>query len=84
MSCRVLGRNVEYLFFEFIINMLKKKGIKKLNCFYIETKKNIQCKDLFDRLKCVLTSENNGLKEYSLNLSTFKSFSIDYIKYKVK
>ena len=84
MSCRVLGRNVEYLFFEFIINILKKKGIKSLNCFYIETKKNIQCKDLFDRFKCVLISENNGLKEYSLHLNNFKSFNIDYIKYKIK
>lgn len=40
MSCRVLGRNVEYAFLNKIICLLKEKGIKTVSALYLKTAKN--------------------------------------------
>ncbi|MEL7565487.1 MAG: HAD-IIIC family phosphatase [Dehalobacterium sp.] len=40
LSCRVLGRNVEYAFINKIISLLKEKGIKTVTGLYRKTEKN--------------------------------------------
>ena len=64
LSCRVIGRNVEYNFINKILEDLKKLGIKKVYAEYIPTKKNILVKDFYDKVGFQLLEENNGIKKY--------------------
>jgi FkbH-like protein len=40
MSCRILGRRIEFRFFDAIVNQLKKQKIEKLHATFIKTAKN--------------------------------------------
>lgn len=56
LSCRVVGRNIEYVFINIVCNELFKKGFSELNAEYIPTQKNVLVENLlpdmgFDRLK---------------------------------
>jgi FkbH-like protein len=48
LSCRILGKHIEDAFFNYILNQLKKHGIKTVKAQYIPTAKNIQAKDFYD------------------------------------
>ncbi len=47
LSCRVIGREVEYSFFLKILEDLEKKGVKTLHADFIETNKNKPFKDFY-------------------------------------
>ncbi|MCL1942768.1 MAG: HAD-IIIC family phosphatase [Candidatus Azobacteroides sp.] len=40
LSCRVLGRKVEFSFLEYVLNVLKQNGIKMVEAHYVETPRN--------------------------------------------
>jgi len=71
MSCRVMGRNVEYAFFEECIKKLSAAGFKKMTASFVPTAKNIPAKDFlktagFTQIKSVV----KGTKEYMLNIAS--------------
>ncbi|MFZ4590385.1 MAG: HAD-IIIC family phosphatase [Ignavibacteria bacterium] len=80
MSCRIIGRNIEYKFFEFLVDWLKNNNVSNINSEYIPTKKNIQVEKFYDDLGFELIKEDNERKEYMLRLKEFKSRNTDYIK----
>ena len=47
LSCRVLGRRVEFAFLDRIIAELKIEGIKMVEAFYNETPRNVVAKDFY-------------------------------------
>jgi FkbH-like protein len=82
LSCRALGRNIEYRFMDVVINMAIEKGMRNLYSEYIETNKNHQVADFYE--KCGF-SKVKGLDknlQYSLNVKKYRSKDIDYIKVK--
>lgn len=81
MSCRVIGRDIEYAFMNYILKDLKDKGIEKVEANYYQTAKNKQVSDFY--LKCGFelkeSKEENIL--YFLNIINFTpNTNIDYIK----
>jgi len=64
LSCRVIGRGVEYNFLNKILEDLKEKNIKKVFAEYIPTKKNILVKDFYESAGFKLIEEKNGIKKY--------------------
>ena len=50
MSCRIIGREVEVSFVNYIASILKKMGMKKLIGEYIPTKKNKLTEDIYSKL----------------------------------
>ena len=80
MSCRIIGRNIENRFFDYLIDLLKKRGIRKLYANYIKTLKNNQVNDFYNRLGFTLINEENGNKKYELELNHYKSSFINYIQ----
>lgn len=50
MSCRVMGKNIEYALIEDIENDLRGSGYTTLRGIYIPTAKNLPVADLYDRL----------------------------------
>jgi FkbH-like protein len=74
LSCRVMGREVEKEIMADIIQQAKKEGILKLKSQYIETTKNIPCKNFLK--DCGFKKEGNN---WFFNLdNSFKN--IDFIE----
>lgn len=80
MSCRVIGRNIELIFFDELVAHLSKLGFMRLCATYIPTSKNSQVSQFYDSLGFDLRSDNHGLKTYTIDLSAYKSKSPVYIR----
>ena len=79
MSCRVIGRNVEYKFMDIIIDNIKTKNTDIVNAQYIPTYKNKQVEELFEKYGFELL-ENNDSKKYRLIVKNYEYTKINYIK----
>lgn len=80
MSCRIIGRNIEYVFINNIICDIVKNDFKTLSASYIPTNKNSQVEDYYDKLGFNIVNNINNNKQYSIILSSFKPKNLDYIK----
>ena len=47
MSCRIIGRNVEYVFIDYLVKFLKNKNVKFIKSFYSKSEKNKIVKNLY-------------------------------------
>jgi len=82
LSCRILGRNIEYKFIDIIVNIAQNKGVTKLNSEYIKTTKNQQVADFYEKCEFIKTGEVNGNSKYSLHFNNYKRKDIKYIEVK--
>ncbi len=82
MSCRVLGRNIEFSVIDEIIKYLKNLGLKSVKASYVETGKNHQVKDFYLKAGFSVTKQIAKLTEYSLDLPSYVDKSINYIRIK--
>ena len=80
MSCRIIGRNIEFVYFNHIIKDLSNKGYQTLTADYIPTKKNAQVEDFYDKLGLNLIQIVNGTKHYSMDIINYEPKKVDYIK----
>ena len=80
MSCRVIGRNIETAFFNYIILHLKSIGIKSVEATFIATAKNKQVDTFYDKMGFKLQEENVIEKKYLLNMEEYKEITIPYIE----
>jgi len=74
LSCRVLGRNIEYKFMDIIVNIASQYNFEKLKANYIKTKKNQQVEYFYSR--CGF----NGSNKYSLKVDNYKFSKTNYIR----
>jgi FkbH-like protein len=80
MSCRIIGRNIEFVFVNHIIKDLASKGYQTLSAAFIPTKKNAQVENFYDNVGFKIIENKDGNKHYSLNIVNFEPNKIDYIK----
>jgi len=80
MSCRIIGRNIEFVYVSHIIKDLVNKGYQTLSAYYIPTKKNAQVEDFYDKLGLTLIENVDGTKHYSMYITNFEPKKVDYIK----
>jgi FkbH-like protein len=80
MSCRIIGRNIEYAFMDYIMQWLTEKHYLTLHTEFIPTKKNGQVNRFYDDLGFILLKEEEGEKQYFINLSNYQMKKIEYIK----
>lgn len=67
MSCRVLGRKVEYAFIDYCFGKTEKEwGVKNWEAFYFPTQKNQQIAEFWPQFGFEPAGENDGNKTYSL------------------
>ncbi|MDT0685260.1 HAD-IIIC family phosphatase [Autumnicola psychrophila] len=80
MSCRILGRTIEYKFLEEVLLQAFTK-VEKLNATYKVTRKNAQVADFYNKIGFELTEETEAMKLYSMNKTSLSaSNSYNYIK----
>jgi FkbH-like protein len=80
LSCRVIGRNIEHAFFDFIIERLKELGIMTLHGKYFKTPKNGQVQDLCESYGMTLVSYTDKEKCYRIDLVGYRPKHLDYIE----
>tara|TARA_R110002096_G_scaffold16243_2_gene55547 strand:+ start:10322 stop:12052 length:1731 start_codon:yes stop_codon:yes gene_type:complete len=79
MSCRILGRNIEFKFLEEILSKVFEKSAL-LYATYKPTKKNTQVADFYAKLGFELVEKSAEMSLYSMKASTFvPSNSYNYI-----
>jgi FkbH-like protein len=80
MSCRVIGRNIEYVFMDYIFENLKKINIRYVKGKYLSTNRNIQVKSIYNDFSFKLVDESNEERNYLLDVEKYKYSNIDYIE----
>jgi FkbH-like protein len=80
MSCRIIGRNIEYAFFDALINALKKDKITTVTAKYIKSFKNKQVSHFYDNCSFSVIDSNDYETSYNLNVSDYKEKNLSYIK----
>ncbi len=80
LSCRVLGRNAEIKFFDFLVDQMRERGVESVSARYLPTKKNSQVEGFYDARGFQLVQGDSAGKTYQLALAGYRSASIDYIQ----
>ena len=80
MSCRIIGRNIEFVFMDQVFQFLKSIGIKTINSKFIKTAKNNQVSDFYDKIGFTINNEKDNQKVYILDLDEYQNSAIDYIE----
>ncbi len=84
MSCRIIGRNIEFVYLNYIINDLVKKGYQTITADYIPTKKNGQVEYFYDNVGFKLVEKKEEARHYLLDISNFVPKHVDYITINTK
>lgn len=80
MSCRIIGRNIEFLFMDQVFQFLKSDGIKTIDSKFLKTAKNNQVSDFYDKLGFLINKDEDNQKEYLLDFGEYQNSTIDYIE----
>ncbi|MBI5739133.1 MAG: HAD-IIIC family phosphatase [Nitrospirae bacterium] len=80
MSCRIIGRNIEYAFMDYLINAVRNLGGRTVTAKYIKTPKNDQVGNFYDRCSFALTDSNEKNKTYVLAIDDYKPHNLTYIE----
>jgi FkbH-like protein len=79
MSCRVLGRNIEFAFFDFLIDYLKALEMETISASYIKSFKNKQVSGFYETLGFICVKDLGTEKVYELKTSDYIRRNINYI-----
>lgn len=71
LSCRILGKKVEFYFLDSIIANLKGKGIRRVIGKYIPSKKNIQVADFYTKMGFEIDYQNEEKTIFSISLFNY-------------
>ena len=72
MSCRVLKRDMEIAMLNELVDLAKKRGIKKLRGTYIPSKKNSMVKDHYKNLDFKFEKEENNIFTWVLEIANYQ------------
>jgi len=71
LSCRVLGKGIEFAFLKKVLSSLRKSGMKQVQAYYEPSLKNRQTADFYEQCGFKLVSDtSDGNKEYVMDLAT--------------
>jgi FkbH-like protein len=71
LSCRVLGRGVEFGVWPTILADAAARGCRTVRAKYLPTAKNAQAADFYDRLGLPLANEADGARNYEMAIADF-------------
>jgi FkbH-like protein len=80
MSCRIIGRNIERAFMNYLVANLEKKGISTLSARYVETPKNAQVEDFYPACSFQQDSRQGKEHTYLLHLADYTTSDTHYIE----
>ena len=78
LSCRILGRKIEYEFLKFIMNKVYESGIKKFKASYIKNNKNEQTRNFYDMFGFVVENSNENITNYNYEMNSIFEYDNKY------
>jgi FkbH-like protein len=69
LSCRILGKEIEYTFVKYILMKLKKTGTQMINASYIKTANNVQVEKFYDSIGFNVKNTDTEHTDYELNMN---------------
>lgn len=79
MSCRVLGRNIEFKFLNEVLIFLDSQGVKNVSTFYSKTLKNKQVSDFYDKAGFKVINQSEDRIDYVISLDQYEPKNLNYI-----
>ena len=79
MSCRIIGRNLEYSFMKYLFDKLESEGTACIRSQFIMSSKNQQVKNFYDNCSFELIGEDETSKSYMLDINSNNLSKISYI-----
>jgi len=80
MSCRVIGRNIEFFFMDYIVKSLINKNVITIKSIYNNTMKNKQVEEFYDNCSFDIMNRSKLSKHYILEISKYKQHKKKYIE----
>jgi len=68
LSCRILGKNIEFAFLQELIEEGKRQGVKQIIAKFIPTEKNALASNFLEQVGFILTEKTEKVKGYILNI----------------
>lgn len=68
LSCRILGKNIEFVFLQELVNEGKKQNVQKIIAKFIPTKKNVPSANFLNEAGFIFKGESAGEMNYALNV----------------
>ena len=82
MSCRVIGRNIEYVIMDHIIGLCRESGASSIYSSYRPTLKNQQVAEFYPNCDFDVLHDDSDDKEFALLIQSYESKKINYIRLK--
>jgi len=80
LSCRVIGRNIEYAFMDYLVNYLTDRDISVIKASYLQTIKNDQVRDFYLSCGFDVTEKKENNLQYELLTQSYTPSGITYIE----
>lgn len=84
LSCRVLGKGIEFAFLKTVLSILKKEGYETISARFVPTRKNAQVIDFYEKCGFSCLDESPQGKEYELQLGLADLTVEDYYSITIK
>ena len=82
MSCRIIGRNIEHAFLNYVIDDHKKEGFSNIKSSYVKSQKNQQVNSFYEELGFKIETNTEERKTYSAIIDQIKFKNVEYIRRK--
>lgn len=80
MSCRIIGRNIEFTFMDYLIGRIAGRNVKTVSSQYLKSQKNSQVASYYDKCSFALDVSSEDHREYVLEVDDYNFHNIEYIK----
>ena len=80
LSCRIIGRNIEFALMDYLIKIFKQKNIKQVCARYIQTRKNELVANFYDNSSFYSETTTESEKTYVMDTYKYKPNLINYIE----
>ena len=84
LSCRILGKNIEIAFLQYVLMKIKKEGIETIKASYVKTLKNSQVENFYEKMGFEIENNSEIGKRYILDLSKMNFSILDIYKMEEK
>ena len=79
MSCRIIGRNIEYTFLNYVMEWLRREKITTVRGCYVASDRNKQVANFFDSLAFLVSKDDGNVKAYEISPDKYQPKTIKYI-----
>jgi FkbH-like protein len=80
LSCRIIGRRIELLFIDYLVEKLRHRGVKRIKSKYLKTLKNKQVETFYDNLGFKVVDKTEDSTDYEVSVDDYQQQEITFIE----